>query len=155
MRFKRSLLINAASAALVISAATGCASWKAREGGRSFGRVIDDRQVTKRVEHQLKASPVYKYSTVDVRTFDGVVQLSGFVNTEDQRRQATILAQRAEGVERVENNILLKPEQGPTPTGRSSGYYGGGGNNTGGQGYNQGSNQGSTTTNTPPPPPQQ
>jgi hypothetical protein len=55
-----------------------------------------------------------------VRTFDGVVQLSGFVNSEEQKRRAEELARQVPGVVEVQNSISLKPNAGAyTPTGRN------------------------------------
>ncbi len=80
----------------------------------------DDNRITKNVKKELNDAPIYKFTDVDVKTFNGVVQLSGFVNTQDQKQNATEIAQRVSGVSQVINNIMLKPE-GTTPTGRASG----------------------------------
>jgi hyperosmotically inducible protein len=45
---------------------------------------------------------------VKVQTFKGVVQLSGFVNSRDQKNRAGDLARKVEGVKEVENNITVK-----------------------------------------------
>jgi hypothetical protein len=79
--------------------------------------VLDDKQITAKIEDALKAAPVYKFDDVDVKTFDGVVQLSGFVTSQAQKQHAAEIAQGVKGVNRVVNGITLKP-QAPTPTGR-------------------------------------
>jgi hyperosmotically inducible protein len=96
---------------------TGCQS-SSQSGDRSQGRALDDKHITERVQDALKSEPTYKYTDVGVRTFGGIVQLSGFVTTEDQRRRAQELTEQVQGVSQVVNNIVLKPET-LTPTGRT------------------------------------
>ena len=113
-------LITGLTAAIAVAALSGCESWwhgGQQRGERSEGRMVDDNRITHTVKSDLRNEPVYKFTDVDVKTFDGVVQLSGFVNTEEQKRRAAELAQRVPGVAQVVNNITLKPET-PTPTGR-------------------------------------
>jgi osmotically-inducible protein OsmY len=45
---------------------------------------------------------------VKVTSYRGTVQLSGFVNTSDQKRRAEDIAEKVQGVKRVENNITVK-----------------------------------------------
>jgi hyperosmotically inducible protein len=78
--------------------------------------MVDDSRITADVQKDLKFEPVYKFSDVDVKTFNGVVQLSGFVTTDEQKRRAGEIAQQAPGVSQVVNSITLKPQI--TPTGR-------------------------------------
>jgi len=119
--FKHLMLVTGASAVLAVAGLSGCASWGHRSDERSEGRVVDDHKISSEVRHDLATEPVYKFDDVDVRTFNGVVQLSGFVNTEEQRRRAAELAQQVPGVTQVENNITLKPT-GYAPTGRPQPY---------------------------------
>src|SRR4029079_8868641 len=72
-----------ASAAIAILGLSGCL----RTPDRSAGRVLYDKMITSKVKGALDVSPVYKYDDVKVATYKGVVQLSGFVDTEDQRRK--------------------------------------------------------------------
>src|SRR2546423_789490 len=115
--FKHLIVISGISAAVAVTGLTGCASWGHRTDERSEGRAVDDHRISSKVKDELAKEPVYKFSDVDVKTFNGVVQLSGFVNTEDQKRKAAELASSVEGVAQVVNNITLKP-QPTTPTGR-------------------------------------
>ncbi len=112
-------MVASLGAALALPALSGCASWSAKEGGRTVGQVIDDKETTKHVEKALSSSPVYKFSDVNVNTFDGVVQLSGFVNTQEQKQKAGEIAQHVQGANQVVNNITVKAET--TPTGRNPG----------------------------------
>jgi len=106
------------AAALAIIALAGCMS----TADRSSGRVYDDKKITSKVEGALKDARVYKFDDVKVVTFNGVVQLSGFVDSVEQKQKAGEITKRVEWVRDVVNNISLKPNENyPTPTGRSSG----------------------------------
>jgi hyperosmotically inducible protein len=105
-------------AAVAILGLAGCASNK--DESRSEGRVVDDRKITAQVQEQLANEPVYKYRDVDAKTFAGVVQLSGFVATEDQKARAAAVAQSVPGVIQVVNSLTVVPQMGPTPTGRTN-----------------------------------
>lgn len=99
------LLGTPVSLGLVILA-TGCAGDRY---SRSTGESIDDRALTSRVKGALHDDAVYKYPDVSVATFKGRVQLSGFVDTKEQRAQAEELAKRVAGETEVENKISVKP----------------------------------------------
>lgn len=105
-------------------ALTGCEMLNHTGGDRTAGRALDDKTITSTVKHDLNRDPLYKFNGVDVATFAGVVQLSGFVDTNEQKQRAGDIAQHAEGVERVENNITLKPTGGNLqPTGKDEPKY--------------------------------
>jgi len=86
--------------------ATGCAGDRYE---RSTGEYVDDKALSVRVHSALGDNPEYKFGEVSVKSYRGVVQLSGFVNTVDQKRIAGDIAARVENVRRVENNISIKP----------------------------------------------
>ena len=123
MHFKNLIMITGASAAVALAGLTGCTTTSEHrvEGERSEGRMVDDHRITVAIQRELKAEPVYKFNDIDVKTFNGTVQLSGFVNTDEQKRKAIEIAQRVPGVAQVVNSIALKP-QSPTPTGRPEVY---------------------------------
>ena len=118
-KFQNVMLLGGIVASLSVTALTGCQTWGEKSSGRTAGRVVDDKHLTAEVARQLKSEPVYKFDDVDVKTFDGVVQLSGFVSTEEQRRRAGELAQQVPGVAQVVNSITLKSQV--TPAGRPQG----------------------------------
>jgi osmotically-inducible protein OsmY len=76
---------------------------------RSTGESIDDRATIARVKSALHNDAIYKYPQVDVACFKGSVQLSGFVDSRDQKDRAAEIAKTVEGVREVKNNISLKP----------------------------------------------
>src|SRR5947207_8583760 len=94
-----------AAAALAIFAMAGCMSTP----DRSAGRVLDDKLIASKVKGALNDARVYKFDDVRVATYKGVVQLSGFVDTEEQKQKAGEIAKRVDWVRDVVNNISLKP----------------------------------------------
>jgi hyperosmotically inducible periplasmic protein len=91
---------------------TGCKS-----DDRSMAEKWGDRQVARGVKKELSKDPMYHYTDVVPVVHDGVVQLTGFVDTPEQRQRAAQLAAQAKGATQVINTIELKP----TPTGRPTG----------------------------------
>jgi hyperosmotically inducible protein len=104
------------STAVMLVAITGCETTPKDE--RSEGRSIDDKHITENLEKSLEKEPTYKFSEVKVSTFAGIVQLSGFVNSDEQKSRAEEIAQDTDGVKQVVNGIALKPEM--PATGRNS-----------------------------------
>lgn len=106
-------------------ALTGCEMVHS-DSDRTAGRQLDDKTITQNIRNQLASDPVYKFNEVDVKTFDGVVQLSGFVDTDAQKRIAGDVAQRVPGVTQVQNDIALIPNQNgnlqPTGGNYNNGY---------------------------------
>jgi osmotically-inducible protein OsmY len=94
---------------LSVLAWTGCHS-TGSQYDRSTGRYVDDKALTSRVEDALKDHPVYKLEQVEVRSYRGTVQLSGFVATENQKEEAGETASRVAGVYGLENNISVMPD---------------------------------------------
>jgi len=89
----------------MVAFTTGCAGDRYHQ---STGENIDDHGTSGRVKSALSNDPQFKYPDVNVDTFKGVVQLSGFVNTREQKSRAGDLAKRVENVKDVENNITVK-----------------------------------------------
>jgi osmotically-inducible protein OsmY len=109
MKTKTSILCLAlflGTPAVVVTTLTGCAGDRYQ---RSTGESIDDKAVSMRVKSALNDNPEYKFSDVKVNSFKGTVQLSGFVNTADQKKKAGQIAEKVEGVKKLENNITVKP----------------------------------------------
>ncbi len=85
---------------------TGCTTGSRYE--QSTGERIDDHGTTSRVRSALADDSQYKYGGVTVDTFKGTVQLSGFVNSRDQKNRAGDLARTVVGAREVVNNITVK-----------------------------------------------
>jgi len=75
---------------------------------RTAGESVDDKTLTASVRTALDNNPDYKYEEVGVTTYRDTVQLSGFVNTADQKAKAGEMAKGVPGVKDVVNNISVK-----------------------------------------------
>ena len=74
----------------------------------TVGREVDDSVVTTRVKTALLADENVKSSDIAVATRKGEVQLSGFVDSQNQIDRAVIVARGAEGVQGVRNELAIK-----------------------------------------------
>lgn len=83
----------------------GCASTPTTKG---TGEVIDDAAITTKVKLAFVNDPTVKAIDVKVETFKGVVQLSGFVNSQTEINRAVEIARGIKGVKAVTNDIRLK-----------------------------------------------
>jgi len=84
---------------------SGCASAGTRQ---STGEYIDDAAITAKVKTALIRDEVVKALQVSVETYQGTVQLSGFVDTAAQKERAEQVASTVAGVTGVQNNIAIK-----------------------------------------------
>jgi hyperosmotically inducible periplasmic protein len=89
----------------VALAAAGCSASPTRE---STGEYIDDSTLTTRVKAKFVEDPAVSAMRINVETFKGVVQLSGFANSTDEASRAVNLAQATSGVKSVKNDIRIK-----------------------------------------------
>lgn len=119
-KMKCSQIITSIFAGCALMGAAGCAMMPGNKDERTAGRWYDDHEITKHVEKALDHQPTYKFEDVDVHTFAGQVQLSGFVNTSEQKERAEQIAAAVPGVEGVHNSLVLKAFT-PAPTGRTNG----------------------------------
>ena len=76
--------------------------------GANAGRVVDDSVITGKVKAALVADSTTKAHQISVETFQGVVQLSGFVDNAEARSRAGQLAQQVDGVKDVKNELELR-----------------------------------------------
>ena len=83
----------------------GCASTAQQE---SFGEFVDNSVVTSKVKAKILDNPITKFLDISVKTFKGVVQLSGFVGSGKERTTAGKLARSVAGVHSVKNNLLVR-----------------------------------------------
>lgn len=79
---------------------------------RKTGEYLDDKVVTSKVKAALLKDPEVKGLQVNVETFNGVVQLSGFVDKPEQIPRATEVAKGVEGVKSVKNDLNLRSKPG-------------------------------------------
>jgi hypothetical protein len=110
------ILAACVSATLVCTGLTGC-----KTGDRSTGAYIDDRQTARHVRKELDHNGVYKFPDVKVSCYDSVVQLSGFVQTEQQKANAAAIAAHTPGVRQVLDETAIRQTPAMTPTGYPTG----------------------------------
>jgi len=101
------LLAAASLASVSLLISSGCAGTATRE---STGEYVDDSAITTKVKAELVRDPIVKALQVEVKTFKGVVQLSGFVDTKDQKSQAEADAKTVAGVQDVKNDLVVKTQ---------------------------------------------
>lgn len=90
---------------LVAFGLAGCSSTRYE---RTTGEYIDDKIIASRVSAALANSAEYKFEDVIVASHQGIVQLSGFVPTGNQKDRAEEITEKVAGVKDVENNITVR-----------------------------------------------
>ena len=96
----RSLLVL-----LAIAVIGGCAGSRTQE---STGEYVDDSVITAKVKNAILDDSSLKVFQINVETFKGVVQLSGFVDSAQGASRAAVVASRVSGVKSVRNNLIVK-----------------------------------------------
>jgi osmotically-inducible protein OsmY len=99
------LVIAATMAATVV----GCSSTPTQQ---SSEQAIDDGVVTAKVKAKLVGDPVTKAHQINVETFKGTVQLSGFVEDDETRSRALQLARDVDGVKQVKDALEVRKSSG-------------------------------------------
>ena len=83
----------------------GCASTATKEG---TGEYLDDSVITSKVKAEIFNDKTLKSAEINVETFKGVVQLSGFVNSQEDINKAVNVARTVKGVTSVKNDMHVK-----------------------------------------------
>jgi osmotically-inducible protein OsmY len=91
--------------AFTLVALAGCASSAKQEG---TGEYVDDALITTKVKAAIFNEPTLKATEINVETFKGKVQLSGFVSSQADINKATEIARGVKGVTSVKNDMRLK-----------------------------------------------
>jgi osmotically-inducible protein OsmY len=89
----------------VLASLTACASTAGQEG---TGEYVDDAVITTKVKTAVLNDPELKATEINVETFKGKVQLSGYVNSQADIDQAVAVARAIKGVNSVTNDMRLK-----------------------------------------------
>ena len=90
---------------IVLASAWGCGSTAKTEG---TGEYVDDSVITAKVKTAIFNDPTLKVNEINVETFKGVVQLSGFVNSQPDINKAVQVARGVAGVKSVKNDMRLR-----------------------------------------------
>jgi hyperosmotically inducible protein len=89
---------------IVALAVSACSATRTQQ---SAGEVVDDSVLTAKVKTALVEDPVTKAGQIDVETYRGVVQLAGFVDSQQQKARASELAKAVAGVQEVRNDLKV------------------------------------------------
>jgi hyperosmotically inducible protein len=95
----------ALASATVLAVTLGCASTSKQE---STGQYMDDTVITSKVKAAMLEDPVTKVLQVNVETYKGVVQLSGFVESQAIATRAVEVTRGVGGVTSVKNDIRIR-----------------------------------------------
>jgi hyperosmotically inducible protein len=98
--------VGAAAAAAVLA---GCESTSGYDYDANR-QGVDDATISADVKAALVQDPMTRSSNISVNTVRGTVELSGFVDTPDQRREATRVAGNMAGVHSVDNQLRINSE---------------------------------------------
>ena len=90
---------------MLITGFVACASTSKQEG---TGEYVDDSVITTKVKSQLAGDDFLKSFEITVETYKGIVQLSGFVDSQNAVDRAGQIARGVQGVSSVKNNLNVK-----------------------------------------------
>lgn len=100
--FKR---ISVFFAVALLAGMVGCATSSKNEG---VGEYVDDSVITTKTKAAIFNEPTLKSAEINVETYKGVVQLSGFVSSQTDINKAVSLTRAVKGVASVKNDMRLK-----------------------------------------------
>lgn len=89
---------------------SACSATKTQE---STGQYVDDTVLTVKVKKAIFDEPTLKSSEINVETFKGEVQLSGFASSIEQTKKAVEVAKGVSGVGSVKNDMRVKGSNNP------------------------------------------
>jgi osmotically-inducible protein OsmY len=101
----RAKLINLVLCVIVIMGMSGCAGSRT---STSTGEYVDDSVIATKAKTALLADEEVSGMQVEVEAFKGVVQLSGFVDSQAQAQKAEQIVRAVDGVKEVKNSIVVK-----------------------------------------------
>ena len=102
---RRHRLLSILICTVLVAAFVGCASTPKKSG---TGEYIDDSVITTKVKAAILDEPTLKVFQVNVETFKGEVQLSGFVDSAQSVKKAGEVARGVKGVTSVKNSLIVK-----------------------------------------------
>ncbi len=102
---KQPKIFSAFCLIILLALFLGCASTPKHEG---TGEYVDDTVITSKVKAAILEDSSLKVNEINVETFKGIVQLSGFVNSRANINRAVEVAGKIKGVKSVKNDMRLK-----------------------------------------------
>ena len=102
---KRNVVIHCFVILMLIAALAACASTRTHE---SAGEYVDDSVITTKVKSLLAADDFLKSFQISVETYQGTVQMSGFVNSQKAVDKAGEITKSVKGVKSIKNDLIVK-----------------------------------------------
>ena len=102
---KRNIVIRYFVLLMLIASFVACASTSKQSG---TGEYVDDSVITTKVKSLLAADDFLKSFQISVETYQGTVQLSGFVNSQKAVDKAGEIVGSVQGVKSIKNNLIVK-----------------------------------------------
>jgi hyperosmotically inducible protein len=102
---KRNVIIGYLVLLMLVATFAACSSTRTHE---STGEYVDDSTITTKVKALLAEDDFLKSFQIGVETYKGVIQLSGFVNSQQAANKAGEIARSVKGVKSVKNNLIVK-----------------------------------------------
>jgi osmotically-inducible protein OsmY len=102
---KRYIVIRFLFVLMMIAAFVACASTPKQS---STGEVVDDSVITTKIKTELANDDFLKSFQISVETRKGIVELSGFVDSQKAKDKAGEIARGVQGVKSVKNALILK-----------------------------------------------
>jgi osmotically-inducible protein OsmY len=102
---KRNTVIRYFVLLMLVATFVACASTRKHE---STGQYVDDSVITTKVKALLANDDFLKSFEISVETYKGIVQLSGFVDSQKTVDNAGQIARSVEGVKSVRNSLTVK-----------------------------------------------
>jgi len=102
---KRNAVIYCLVLLMLTTTLAACATTSKHE---STGEYVDDSVITTKVKSELASDSFLKSFQISVETYQGTVQLSGFVDSQKAVDNAGGIARSVKGVKAVKNNLIVK-----------------------------------------------
>jgi osmotically-inducible protein OsmY len=102
---KSSIIIRSLVLLMLIATFAACASTRTHE---STGEYVDDSVITTKVKALIAEDDFFKSFKISVETYKGIVQLSGFVNSQQAVDKAGQIVRSVNGVKSIKNDLIVK-----------------------------------------------
>jgi hyperosmotically inducible periplasmic protein len=96
------------SALMALALITSLAACSVTSGRETVGEYVDDATITTKVKAAMFDDPALKVMQIGVETMQNVVQLSGFVDSEQTKARAGERARSVTGVREVKNDLVVR-----------------------------------------------
>jgi len=94
---------------LTLALAMSVSACSVLRGQETVGEYTSDASITTSVKTSYAKDPAVAATAIGVETMDGIVQLSGFAKTSEEKSRAEVLAKQVKGVKSVRNSIIVRP----------------------------------------------